>query len=99
MYAMHYSRMVIILLFSLVILICAMKSSAHDVQKQQSEDIAIHDENDFWQPPLEPGKQDQVIAEHIECIRQTSRSTGSGYPKCYYRQMDITRIIPPCLEW
>jgi hypothetical protein len=55
-YAMHYLRIVIILLFALVILICARESSAHDVQKQQSEDIAIHDKNDFWQPPSEPGK-------------------------------------------
>jgi hypothetical protein len=71
-------------------LTCARKRSAHDEQKQQSEDIAIHDENDFWQPPLEPGKSGQVIAEYIKCIRQTSRSTRSGYPKHYYWQMDIT---------
>lgn len=53
---MHYLRMVIILLFALVILICVRENNAHDVQKQQSEDIAIHDKNDFWQPPSEPGK-------------------------------------------
>ena len=90
MYAMHYLRIVINLLFTLVILTCARKRSAHDEQKQQSEDIVIHYENDFWQPPLEPVKSDQVIAEYIKCIRQTSRSCESGYPKHYYWQMDIT---------
>jgi hypothetical protein len=34
----------------------ARENIAHDAQKKQSDHIAIEDEDDFWQPPLEPWK-------------------------------------------
>jgi hypothetical protein len=96
---MQYLRMQLKLSFKGVIIIRVKAGATYDVHNQRSENIAIHDENNFWQSPSEPWWGGQGIAVGLNAFDKRPDPLNLNISMLYRQnKINIAGIIPPCPE-